>query len=167
MPTEIERKYLLRSDAWRNAPRPNDEPALGTPIRQGYLSDTPGRTVRLRLAGERAWLTIKGAPLSNSGAAPSRAEFEYPIPAADARIMLDTLCPRPHVDKTRHRRIHAGHVWEIDVFHAENQGLIVAEIELASVDEQVHLPDWIGSEVTQDARYANSALTRKPFAMWT
>lgn len=165
MPTEIERKFRLRSDSWRTAASPADEPAGGTLMRQGYLSDAPGRTVRVRVAGERAWVTIKGPPSSSVGA-PVRLEFEYPIPAADAIVMLDALCPRPQIQKTRFRRLHAGHIWEIDVFHAENQGLVVAEVELDGPLERVELPEWIGTEVTSDPRYANSSLAKRPFSAW-
>jgi adenylate cyclase len=167
MPTEIERKFLLRSDAWRAAPHPSDEPAGGRFMRQGYLSDSPGRTVRVRVADDRAWLTIKGATsrASEQGAL-ERLEFEYQIPIAEASQMLDQLCSRPLIEKTRFRRMHAGHVWEIDVFHAENDGLIVAEVELSNAAERIELPDWIGQEVTADGRYANSALVRRPYRTW-
>ena len=154
MGVEIERKFLLAGDAWR---------ALGTPelLRQGYLCAVAERTVRVRVAGTRATLTIKGR---SSGA--TRAEWEYDIPLDDANALLDTLCERPFIEKYRRRIAHAGKVWEVDEFLGANAGLCVAEIELASEDEAFDKPDWIGAEVTHDARYFNSALMRHPFSAW-
>lgn len=154
MGVEIERKFLTSSESWR-------EGAVGIRYTQGYLCREHGRTVRVRIAGEKAFLTIKGASKGFS-----RPEFEYPIPAEDARAML-SLCDGPLIDKTRHRIPHAGHVWEVDVFHGENDGLIVAEVELRSADEVVDLPAWIGTEVTGDRKYDNSALSIRPYSSWT
>ncbi|MBX3707783.1 MAG: CYTH domain-containing protein [Pseudomonadales bacterium] len=154
MGTEIERKFLVRGDAWRDAAR-------GTRLRQGYLSSDPARTVRVRSAGAAAWLTIKGPP---EGLV--RAEFEYPIPVADATILLDTLCERPLIDKVRHVVEYAGHTWEIDEFQGENAGLVVAEVELEHADEPVQLPPWVGAEVTDDPRYQNANLVRAPYTRW-
>lgn len=154
MGIEIERKFLLASDAWRG---------LGQSVllRQGYLSSARERVVRVRIEGEQAMLTIKGA---NVGA--TRGEWEYPIPLADAAELLDGLCEQPLIEKTRHRIEHAGMVWEVDEFLGANAGLVVAEIELASEDQPFDKPDWIGAEVSGDARYYNANLIRHPFSQW-
>lgn len=154
MATEIERKYLLQSDAWRPG-------ASGTIYRQGYLNRDPTRTVRVRIAGDQAFLTIKG---KNQGA--RRAEFEYDIPVVDAEALL-ALADGPLIEKVRYRLPFAGFIWEIDEFLGGNAGLIVAEVELPSEDVQPPLPSWIGREVTGDARYYNSALSKNPYSEWT
>jgi adenylate cyclase len=153
MPTETERKFLLRSDEWRHV-------AVGKVYRQGYLATRP--TVRVRIAGEQGFITIKGPPRGFS-----RAEYEYEIPLADAAEMLENLCQQPIIAKTRYRVEYADHVWEIDVFEAENTGLIVAEIELPSPETPFEIPEWIGQEVTGDSRYQNSSLISYPFKLWT
>ena len=155
MGQEIERKFLLRNDNWRKAAN------AGTRIRQGYLSEVPERTVRVRVIGETGFLTVKG---KNEGSV--RAEFEYPIPVADARALL-ALCLPPLVEKTRYLVMHEGHTWEIDVFEGANAGLVVAEVELRSETEPISLPDWIGREVTSDTRYYNSNLRTHPFSNWS
>ena len=155
MGQEIERKFLLRNDNWRE--RAN----AGTRIRQGYLSEVPERTVRVRVIDEMGYLTVKG---KNSGSV--RAEFEYPIPVVDARALL-ALCLLPLIEKTRYLVMHEGHTWEIDVFEGANAGLEVAEVELRSETEPISLPDWIGREVTDDARYYNSNLGTHPFSNWS
>ncbi|MGV8869179.1 MAG: CYTH domain-containing protein [Janthinobacterium svalbardensis] len=154
MGVEIERKFLLQGDAWRG---------LGQAVllRQGYLSSARERVVRVRIEGEQAMLTIKGA---NVGA--TRGEWEYPIPLADAAELLDGLCEQPLIEKVRHRIGHAGMVWEVDEFLGANAGLIVAEIELASEDQPFEKPEWIGAEVSGDARYYNANLIRHPFSQW-
>ena len=154
MGVEIERKFLLQGDAWRG---------LGQAVllRQGYLSSARERVVRVRIEGEQAMLTIKGA---NVGA--TRGEWEYPIPLADAAELLDGLCEQPLIEKYRHRIEHAGMVWEVDEFLGANAGLIVAEIELASEDQPFEKPEWIGAEVSGDARYYNANLIRHPFSQW-
>lgn len=154
MGLEVERKFLVVGDAWR----PLGEPLR---IRQGYLSAEPLRTVRVRLAGDRAWLTVKGI---NIGA--TRLEFEYPIPAQDAADMLDGFCEHPLIEKQRTRIQQGDLTWEIDEFSGENQGLIVAEVELQHADQPVPLPPWIGLEVTGDPRYHNSHLRTHPFTRW-
>jgi adenylate cyclase len=154
MGEEIERKFLVTSDAWR-------ETAEGTTYRQGFLSTEPERTVRVRLAGSRGTITVKG---KNVGA--RRAEFEYEIPAADAERLLDTLCKRPLIEKVRHTLAVGSHTWEIDVFEGENVGLVVAEIELGSEGEAFDKPEWVGEEVTDDPRYFNSNLVAKPYRTW-
>jgi len=151
---EIERKFLLAGDGWRALA----QPAL---LRQGYLSTDPERVVRVRIEGVRATLTIKG---KTSGA--TRGEWEYEIPVADAGELLDRLCQRPLIEKYRSRVVHAGKVWEIDEFLGENAGLLLAEIELASEDEAFAEPEWIGAEVSDDARYFNANLIRHPYSRW-
>lgn len=154
MGVEIERKFLLAGDGWR---------ALGQPVllRQGYLSADPERVVRVRIEGAHATLTIKGR---TSGA--TRGEWEYDIPVADAGELLDRLCQRPLIEKYRSRVTHAGKVWEIDEFLGENAGLLLAEIELSSEDEAFDKPAWIGTEVSDDARYFNANLIRQPYSQW-
>lgn len=150
MPVEIERKFLVTSNEWRAG-------AHGTTIRQGYLSNGSEATVRIRVAGDMAFLTIKSR---TEGLA--RAEFEYPIPRADAEALLETLCVLPLIEKTRYPVEHEGHLWTVDVFEGENDGLVVAEVELSRLDEVVKLPVWVGEEVTDDPRYRNSALVHAP-----
>ena len=155
MGIEIERKFLVAGDDWRRAP--------AVPYAQGYLNRDKRRTVRVRIVEDAAWLTVKGA---NSGAAgATRAEFEYPIPVADAEQLL-ALCDGPLVRKLRRVVVHAGATWEIDEFQGDNAGLVVAEIELGSEDEAFEAPPWLGAEVTHDPRYFNSNLAAAPFSTW-
>jgi adenylate cyclase len=154
MAIEIERKYLVAGDGWRSG-----NPS-GIRMAQGYLSRETGRTVRVRVAGDKAWLTIKGAADGIS-----RAEFEYEIPAEEGSQLL-SLCESSVIDKTRFLVANASHVWEVDVFHGENEGLVVAEVELADESEQPELPSWLGPEVSEDRRYANSSLSKTPFSKW-
>jgi adenylate cyclase len=154
MGQEIERKFLVVGDGWRDG-------AQGESMRQGYIPTQDARTVRVRLAGDRAYLTLKGPAVGLV-----RPEFEYPIPVDDAQTILDTLCRLPLIEKTRYRRPLGNVVWEIDEFGGDNQGLIMAEVELTHADQPVELPDWIGAEVTQDNRYQNSNLARHPFKDW-
>lgn len=152
MGREIERKFLVRNDAWRSG-----DPE-GQQLRQGYLVAEPDRSVRVRVRdAAAAMITVKGA---SRGAV--RAEFEYPIPLDDAEQILASLCIEPLIEKTRYRVDHAGHTWEIDCFHGANHGLVVAEIELASESEPFERPDWLGPEVTDDPRYLNANLVRNP-----
>ncbi|MBB5191970.1 adenylate cyclase [Silvimonas terrae] len=153
MALEIERKYLLATAQWR------EEINSSTRIAQGYLNDAPARTVRVRIKGDKGFLTIKG---KNEGIA--RAEFEYEIPLADASELLK-LCPNV-LDKTRHEIHRDGFVWEIDEFAGDNAGLIVAEIELPALDTEFAKPAWLGEEVSGDARYYNSALSNTPYTRW-
>ncbi|GGX67284.1 CYTH domain-containing protein [Litorimonas cladophorae] len=152
MAVEIERKFLVTGDAWKS----------GTPTRlsQGYLASSKDSTVRIRLAGDLAWLTIKGPTVGIS-----RAEFEYEIPATDAQQMLD-MCEGAIIEKTRWQVSYENLIWEVDEFFGENGGLVVAEIELRSEDQTFAKPDWVGEEVTDDPRYANSNLSVKPFTRW-
>ena len=155
MGIEIERKFLVRNDDWRAL-------ALGQRYRQGYIAASLDCTVRVRIAGDQGYLTIKGATTGIS-----RAEYEYGIPLEDAAQLLDTLCQPPLIEKTRYRIPAAsGLVWEVDEFAGENQGLIVAEIELSDPEQAVELPDWIGEEVSDDPRYLNSNLAKQPFCTW-
>lgn len=154
MATEIERKFLLANDAWRTG-------VVGRRYRQGYLSTDKARTVRVRTIDDEAYLTIKGATRGVS-----RLEFEYPIPAADAGVMLEQLCEQPIIDKTRYRIPHGDHVWEVDEFHGVNAGLVVAEIELGSEDQAFERPDWVGEEVSGDPRYFNANLIAHPYCDW-
>jgi adenylate cyclase len=151
MASEIERKFLLADDSWRDGCPP------GVRIAQGYLTQDPDRSVRIRLAGENAWITVKGRSHGIT-----RAEFEYPVPAADARELLG-MCLPSVIDKTRHRIDYHGHVWEVDVFHGANEGLVLAEVELADESDTPQLPPWLGAEVSDDACYFNSALAQRPY----
>jgi len=157
MGVEIERKFLIADGALQEVSHLYGE---GVQYAQGYLSRGTGRTVRVRIAGTEAFLTVKG-PVSGI----SRAEFEYEIPINDARQML-MLCDGPVIEKIRRRIPHYGHVWEVDEFMGENEGLTVAEVELATADELVEIPSWIGKEVTGDPRYYNSNLTVHPYRLW-
>lgn len=154
MGTEIERKFLLQGDSWRAL-------AEGTKYRQGYLSSTKERVVRVRTIDDQGFLTIKGI---TTGA--TRAEYEYPIPHGDADVLLDELCEQPIVEKKRYKIPFAGFTWEVDEFFGANQGLIVAEVELESEDQPFEKPPWIGPEVTGDPKYFNSNLIANPFTKW-
>ena len=153
MGTEIERKFLV-DPTWQ----PRD---AGTLYKQGYLNSAKERVVRVRIAGTEAKLTIKGPSVGIT-----RSEFEYEIPLADAQALLDDLCEHPLIKKTRHLEQHAGHSFEIDVFAGANQGLVIAELELSSADELFEKPPWLGTDVSDDARYFNSNLLRNPFSTW-
>ncbi len=155
MGIEIERKFLVEGDGWKAAI------GDGLECRQGYLATGPEKTVRVRIIGEQAFLTIKGA---TSGI--SRSEFEYGIPVADA-IELLKLCGDAVVEKTRYSITHGGMVWELDVFSGANEGLVMAEIELESEAQPFDLPDWAGQEVSGAPRYYNACLARNPFTKWS
>jgi adenylate cyclase len=155
MATEIERKFLLKSEEWRSI-------ASGMVYCQGYITAGQGKTVRVRIIGDRAYLTIKGRSHGIS-----RLEFEYEIPLEDAKEMLDQLCERPFIEKMRYKIPFEGFIWEVDEFFGENQGLILAEIELTDEHQDVKLPNWIGQEVSGDWRYSNSCLVKYPFTRWT
>ena len=154
MATEIERKFLVKDDSWRGL-------GPGSRYRQGYLSTDPERTVRARVVAGKGYLTIKGKTVNAA-----RAEYEYSIPLQDAEAILDELCERPLIEKTRYRIDYQGLVWEVDEFEGENAGLVIAEVELASADQAVSLPGWIGEEVTADPRYYNANLIANPFSRW-
>jgi adenylate cyclase len=154
MAKEIERKFLVKSLNFADL-------APGIPIKQGYISSGPNHSVRIRCYGARGFITIKGP---TRGA--TRDEFEYEIPLADAKQMLANLCEHPPIEKTRYRIPVGNHVFEVDRFAGANEGLIVAEVELSSEDESIEMPDWVGREVTDDPRYYNSNLSRRPFSTW-
>jgi len=153
MGVEIERKFLVEGDRWRPS-------VAGVLYRQGYLNTTKERVVRVRVAGSRAVLTIKGA---SDG--PSRPEFEYEIPLDDARQLLD-LCELPLIEKTRYSIDHEGTIWEVDEFHGPNEGLVIAECELDFEGQEFAKPAWVGREVTDDPRYFNANLVARPFGDW-
>jgi len=154
MGTEIERKFLVSGNAWRGL-------AVGVEYRQGYLCSGSDRTVRVRIAGEKAFLTIKG---KSSGI--SRMELEYAIPVEDAGFLLAELCEQPVIEKKRYEISYQGFVWEVDEFFGENAGLLVAEIELAEEEQAFEKPPWVGAEVSDDRRYSNAALVKNPFSRW-
>ena len=161
MPIEIERKFLVTSDAWRAAAH------RVVPMAQGYINDQAAldegaqrASVRVRIAGDEAFLNIKSREIGHT-----RQEFDYPVPVADARALL-ALCMGGLVDKRRHYVEHAGHLWEVDEFLGDNAGLVVAEIELDAADQRFERPSWLGAEVTDDVRYYNLALASHPFTSW-
>ena len=154
MGTEIERKFLLRDESWRAG-------ASGTFFRQGYLNSSKERTVRIRTAGDKAFLTVKGPVVGAT-----RAEFEYPIPLDECNAMLDTLAEKPLIEKKRYRIKCGDLTWEIDEFFGDNKGLIVAEVELQSEGQRIDKPSWVGDEVSGDPRYFNSNLIKHPFTKW-
>ncbi|RHU29309.1 CYTH domain-containing protein [Parabacteroides sp. TM07-1AC] len=155
MATEIERKFIVKGDF-------SADVFDSQRIVQGYICSEPGRTVRVRIRGEKGFLTIKG-PSDEKGL--SRYEFEQEVPLADAEQLLK-LCEPGAIDKVRHLVRAGKHIWEVDVFHGANEGLVMAEIELASEDEVFEKPEWIGEEVSGDRRYYNSMLTKEPYTGW-
>lgn len=155
MATEIERKFLLKNDDWRTSVTKESF------YRQGYLANSEGASVRVRIAEGQANLNIKSMTLGIS-----RHEFEYSIPLEDGEQMLNELCVGPKIEKTRYLVEHEGHTWEIDVFVGDNEGLVVAEIELASEGEKFALPSWIGEEVSHEKRYYNLCLVGHPYKDW-
>jgi adenylate cyclase len=152
---EIERKFLLRDPSWR------DQVQRRTLLRQGYLANTSRCSVRVRLAGDQGWLSVKAM---TPGIA--RAEYEVAVSAADASAMLEQLCEGPLIEKWRHLVFYENHCWEIDEFLGENEGLVVAEIELASENAEFARPAWLGAEVTADVRYYNFKLAAEPYRHW-
>lgn len=154
MPTEIERKFLVTGDAWRKE-------GQGILLRQGYLNSARECTVRVRTAGDQAFLTIKGTTVGIT-----RAEYEYAIPVAEANALLNTLAEKPIIEKIRTIIPVGSVVWEVDEFLGENKGLIVAEIELEREDAPFPRPEWLGEEVTGDPRYYNSSLVTQPYSQW-
>jgi CYTH domain-containing protein len=151
---EIERKFLVVGDGWRSL-------GVGVRYRQGYIGTSGLTTVRVRAAGDKAFLTIKGPTQGLS-----RAEYEYPIPATDANEILDTLCDKPLIDKTRYTFRIGDVVWEVDEFHAENAGLVIAEVELKDDRQMPPLPEWVGPELSHDRRYTNASLSKRPYSTW-
>ena len=155
MGVEIERKFLVHHDAWNILVKPN-----GKDLRQGYILNDPAKTIRVRIAEAKAWLTIKSITLGAS-----RLEYEYEIPIVEAKELLDNFS-EGELEKVRYEIDYQGKIWEVDVFSGENNGLIVAEIELLSEDENFECPKWIDVEVTGDKRYYNASLTTYPFKDW-
>ncbi len=153
MPLEIERKFLVKGNDWKID--------HGVWISQGYLNRDKERTVRVRIAGENAFLTVKGL---NTGT--TRQEFEYEIPVADAEQLLK-ICEGSLIEKTRYKVDHADMTWEIDEFHGVNEGLVIAEIELEDEEQTFTRPEWLGTEVTADSRYFNSNLAERPYSSWS
>jgi len=154
MGKEIERKFLVKSDDWKKLGKP-------TFYRQGYLSSIKERTVRVRTVADKGFLTIKGVTVGIS-----RSEYEYSIPLEEANAMLDNLCERPLIEKNRAVIEHAGLKWELDEFFGDNEGLVVAEVELKEENQKIEIPGWIGNEVSGDPRYFNSNLAKHPFKNW-
>jgi adenylate cyclase len=159
MPIEIERKFLVTSDAWRA------QAHKVVPMAQGYINDQAAMdsgaqraSVRVRIAGDDAFLNLKSRDAGHT-----RQEFDYPIPVGDGRALLE-LCVGGIIEKRRHHVGHAGHLWEVDEFLGDNAGLVVAEIELAAADERFERPSWLGAEVTDEVRYYNLALASHPFS---
>jgi adenylate cyclase len=155
MATEIEHKYLVKADLWKDI-----APEKSVDIRQAYLLTDPDKTIRVRTKGVKGYITIKGRTVGAS-----RPEYEYEIPIADANELIDKFCSSL-IEKTRHLITHNNKTWEVDAFNGSNEGLIVAEIELTSEDEKYSLPDWVDKNVTDDVRYANANLTLKPYNTW-
>lgn len=154
MGKEVERKFLVNGNEWREGSR-----AVHTC--QGYLAMTDECTVRVRLQEETGYLTIKGKQQGIS-----RLEYEYEIPPGEAEELLTRLCMQPYIEKNRYDVMYAGMKWEIDEFLKENEGLVVAEVELQSEDQQIELPPWLGGEVSGDPRYGNASLARNPYSRW-
>jgi CYTH domain-containing protein len=153
MAVEIERKFTVKADIWRPT-------TPGIAYSQGYISQSARGIVRVRIAGDKGYLTVKGAAQGIS-----RLEYEYEIPIGDAEEMLQTFC-RERIIKTRYQEICDGVTWEIDVFAGENRGLIVAEVELESADQAILLPEWVDQDVSNDPRYYNNNLVIWPFSIW-
>ena len=154
MSIEIERKFLVTGDQWRIFTEGKD-------YRQGYLSTDPERTIRIRTIGEKGYLTIKGKTEKAA-----RDEFEYEIPLEDANWMLERLCKRPLIEKIRYEIRFNEFLWEIDEFKGENEGLIIAEIELTDENQEIELPEWVGKEVTENPVYYNANLVLNPYKTW-
>ncbi|MGZ4999268.1 MAG: CYTH domain-containing protein [Methylomonas sp.] len=155
MALEVEHKFLLANEDWRQ------EIHHSVHYKQGYLSSSPMSSVRVRISDSHAWLNIKSATIGSY-----RQEFEYEIPLTDANVILDELCHKPLIEKMRHFVYRDPYVWEIDEFMGDNEGLIVAEIELSQIGESFEKPAWLGAEVTEDLRYYNNNLTRNPYKDW-
>lgn len=155
MAIEIERKFTIKNNDWQSAVFKKEYYC------QGYMVSTEPASVRVRITGDQANLNIKSATLGIQ-----RQEYEYPIPLADAKELLNDLCTKPLIEKTRHFVVVDGKTWEIDVFHGDNDGLIVAEIELEHTDEIFTLPSWADQDVSDDVRYYNVKLVAHPFKNW-
>lgn len=155
MAIEIEHKFLLASDAWR------EQVSHSVIYKQGYLSSQPTSSIRVRISDNQAWLNIKSATIGTQ-----RLEYEYDIPLTDANELLEQLCRKPIIEKLRHFVTYDNKLWEIDEFFGDNAGLIVAEIELDNINENFTKPEWLGEEVTHDVHYYNNNLANYPYSMW-
>ena len=155
MAIEIEHKFLLANNDWR------DHITRSVKYRQGYLSSQATSSIRIRISDDHAWLNIKSATIGAH-----RHEYEYEIPQSDANEIINMLCRKPIIEKTRHFVIHDGNTWEIDEFDGDNRGLIIAEIELSEIGETFSKPHWLGEEVTHDLRYYNNNLAIHPYSEW-
>lgn len=156
MAQEIEHKFLLKNDNWKT------EVCKSVHYKQGYLISDKKRSVRIRTSDNKAWLNIKSATVGTS-----RQEFEYEIPFEEGIEILSTLCKKPLIEKIRHFVTFKQHLWEIDVFSGDNQGLTVAEVELTVIGEHFEKPNWLGKEVTDDIRYYNNSLCKNPYKNWS
>ncbi len=156
MGIEIERKFLLKNDSWKDAV------LSSTVIKQGYLAGSDKSSVRIRIEGDKANINIKSMTL-----AITRQEYEYSIPIDDAEKLLRDLCEQPQIEKIRYIVKYQGHKWEIDVFSGDNEGLVIAEIELQSEDERFSIPEWLGDEVSDQVKYYNVNLIKYPFSSWS
>jgi adenylate cyclase len=155
MAIEIEHKFLLASNDWR------EHVSRSIKYQQGYLSSQATSSIRVRISSDRAWLNLKSATIGTH-----RLEYEYEIPLQDANEILNNLCRKPLIEKNRHIVIHDGNTWEIDEFEGDNRGLIIAEIELAEIGKAFSKPHWLGEEVTHDLRYYNNNLAEYPYSAW-
>ena len=155
MATEIERKFLVINDLWRDAIKSQQV------LKQGYIANQPHATVRVRISDEEAHLNIKSKTTGIS-----RSEFEYEIPLDDAENLLNEIAQKPFIAKTRYKVACGEHIWDLDVFEGDNAGLIMAEVELLREDETFELPAWAGAEVSDDRRYYNSSLVKHPYSQW-
>jgi adenylate cyclase len=155
MATEIERKFLITNDSWRK------DAEQGIQMIQGYMGSNEKSSIRIRVNGDSANLNIKSKTIGVQ-----RSEYDYPIPLDEAKEILESLCDKPFIEKTRFHVMHDGHKWEVDEFFGDNKGLIVAELELDSVDERFTQPDWLGKEVSDDPRYYNICLVTHPYKDW-
>ncbi|NOT10994.1 MAG: CYTH domain-containing protein [Methylococcaceae bacterium] len=155
MAIEIEHKFLLANDDWRQ------QVTKSAQFKQGYLSSVATSSIRIRISDNQAWLNIKSATIGTQ-----RQEYEYQIPLSDANEILNNLCNKPIIEKTRHYITIGNNLWEIDEFEGANEGLIVAEIELSEINQKFIKPHWLGNEVTQDLRYYNNNLVRHPYSDW-
>lgn len=154
MHIEIERKFLVIGTNWKKN-------ATSLACKQGYIYASAEKTIRIRIMADAGYITIKGETQGIG-----RKEFEYPIPLEDAHKLLYDMCDKPLIEKTRYLVNYQGFTWEIDAFEGDNKGLIIAEIELTDENQQFPTPPWLGKEVTNDSRYYNASLQKKPFSLW-
>lgn len=157
MKYEIERKFLLKSNDWEK------ENSTGVLYKQAYLVTNKNRSVRIRITETSGYITIKGGLQDGTI---SRLEYEYEIPVQDAKEIFDNLCEEGKIEKTRYKIPYENHIWELDVFHGLNEGLITIEVELENEDEEVILPPWVGQDVSHEQKYSNGSLAKEPFSTW-